>query len=96
MNILLLRDNSIDPLPLPVSLEKVGVSQFKAVAPTGMPFSIEVAVSISSSGAIDGGRRSTVSIPAGAVESTPLGVMRIAGTEDAVNVDTGDLPASAR
>ena len=89
---LALRDNIVDPLPLPVSLEKVGDSQFKGVAPTGMPFSIEVAVSTSSSGAIDGGA-GAVSIPAGAVESTPLGVSRKAGTEDAVTVDTGDLPA---
>ncbi len=92
LRILHLYSNTVDPLPLFVSLEKVGSSQFKAVAPTGAPFSLVLPVSISSAGEIEGGA-SKVTIPAGAVESAPLQVVREVGTEAAVTVDLGTLPA---
>ncbi len=92
LRILHLYSNTVDPLPLFVSLEKVGSSQFKAVAPTGAPFTLVLPVSISSAGEIEGGAR-TVTIPAGAVESAPLQVVREVGTEAAVTVDLGTLPA---
>ena len=86
-----LQGNSIDPMPLSVSLEKVGNNQFKAVAPTGAPFALAVPVS-SAGGTIDGSA-STVTIPAGAVESASVGVSRAEGDTEAVTVDIGTLPA---
>ena len=83
--------NPIDPLLLPISLEKVGADQFKVVAPTGLPFSLEVPVSVSSAGEIAGGVN-TVTIPAGGVESAPVRVSRISGTTDAVIASIGALP----
>ena len=87
-----LQGNSVDPLPLSISLEKVGDSQFKAVAPAGAPFVLTLPVSVSAGGMIEGGA-SAITIPAGAVESAPLGVTREAGVESAVTVDIGTPPA---
>ncbi len=86
-----LSGNLINPLPLTVSLEKVAESQFKAVAPAGAPFELVLPVSVSGPGAIAGGA-TTITIPIGSVESTPLTMARTAGTTDAVNVDIGTLP----
>ena len=83
--------NSINPLPLSISLEVLGDSQFRAVAPVGAPFEIEIPITASGAGAIAGGRE-FARIPAGAVESTPLSVVRVAGTTEAVTVDLGVLP----
>ena len=83
--------NSINPLPLPISLEVLGDSQFRAVAPVGAPFEIEIPITASGAGAIAGGRE-FARIPAGAVESAPLSVVRVAGTTEAVTVDLGVLP----
>ena len=83
--------NLLDPLPLPLSLEKVGDNSFKAVVPTGAPFALELPVSVGSSGEIEDGAGS-VSIPAGALESAALAVTRVAGTADAVEVEFGALP----
>ena len=83
--------NSVDPLALPLSLEKVGESQFKAVVPTGAPFAMDIPVSVSSDGAIEGDADS-VTIAAGVLESSALGVTRVSGTTGAVTVDIGTLP----
>ena len=83
--------NAVDPLPLSVSLEKAGNKQFKAVAPVGAPFTLAIPVSASSSGAIEGDVEA-VTIPAGAVESAPVGVSRVPGANEAVTVDIGTLP----
>ncbi|MXW21178.1 MAG: leucine-rich repeat protein [Gammaproteobacteria bacterium] len=85
-----LDDNAVNPLPLPVSLEKVGDTRFKAVAASGVPFDVEVSVRVSATGSIDGGAR-TVTIPAGSAESPLVGVSRVAGTEDAVTADIASL-----
>ena len=82
--------NSVDPLPLTVSLEKVGEGQLKAVAPTGAPFDIVLPVS-ARNGSISGGA-STLTIPKGSMASTFLTVIRTAGTTAAVTVDIGTLP----
>lgn len=87
-----LQQNRVDPLPLPLTLEKVGDSQFKMVAPTGAPFTLELPVSISGGGVTEGAV-SIVTIPIGAVDSAPIGVTRVPGKDDAVNVDIGELPA---
>ena len=82
--------NAVDPLPLTVSLEKVGGDQFKAVAPTGAPFDIVLPISVAN-GSISGGA-TTLTIPIGSVESEPLTVTRTPGTTFAVTVDIGTLP----
>ena len=87
-----LERNKVDPLQLSLSLEKVGINQFKAVAPAGAPFTLVLEVSASEGGAIGDGA-TTISIPSGAVESEPIGVMRQEGTDLAVNVDIGVLPS---
>ena len=91
LKLLQVQRNTVDPLILSVSLEKMGSNQFKAVAPVGAPFNLEVSLSINGPGTIDG-EVSAVTIPAGAVESAPLRVSRVAGTEDAVALDIAFLP----
>ena len=86
-----LHDNARDPLLLPVSIEKAGDSQFRATAPAGAPFDLDISVGVNAAGAIEG-NASAVIIPAGALASTTLGVMRSAGTEAAVTVDIHELP----
>ena len=87
---LYLYGNAVDPLPLTVSLEKVGTDQVKAVAPSGAPFEMVLPLSIAN-GSISGGA-TTVTIPAGSLESQPLTVTRTPGTSAAVTVDFGTLP----
>ena len=85
-----LQGNTVDPLPLTVSLEKVGVNQFKASVPAGAPFTITLPLRVAN-GAISGGV-STLTIPQGSVESGRLTVTRTSGTTTAVTVDIGTLP----
>ena len=87
---LYLYGNAADPLPLTVSLEKVGTDQVKAVAPSGAPFEMVLPLSIAN-GSISGGA-TTLTIPAGSFESQPLTVTRTPGTSAAVTVDFGTLP----
>lgn len=86
-----LSDNARDPLPLAVSLEKAGEGQFRAVAPSGAPFDLEVGVRVSETGMITGDV-AAVTISTGATESSPVEVVRVEGTEAAVTVDITDLP----
>ena len=89
------QDNSVDPMVVTVSLEKVGDNEFKATAPSGAPFTMTLPVSVAN-GSIDGGA-TTIGIPAGAVESGPLAVIRTAGTTAPVTADIGvPLPAPPR
>ena len=85
-----LQANSVAPMPLTVSLEKVGVNQFKATAPAGAPFAIILPVRVAN-GSISGGA-TTLTIPQGAVESAALTVRRTLGTTSAVTVDIGTFP----
>ena len=87
---LYLYGNSVDPLPLTVSLEKVGADQVKAVAPVGAPFEIVLPLTVAN-GSLSGGA-TTITIPAGSIESQPLTVVRTSGTSAAVTVDIGTLP----
>ena len=82
--------NPVDPLPLTVSLEKVGDAQFKAVAPAGAPFEIVLPIAVTN-GSISGGT-TTLTIPAGSVESDTLTITRTPGTTFAVTVNIGVLP----
>ena len=86
-----LSDNARDPLPLVVSLEKASEGQFRAVAPTGAPFDLEVGVSVSETGTIMG-NVAAVTISAGSTGSSPVEVLRVEGTEAAVTVDITGLP----
>ena len=88
---LYLRGNFFDPLPLPVNLTKVGDGQFKAVMPTGAPFTLGLTVSVSSGGEIEGGA-DTLLFPARAVESEPVEVTRAAGAEKSVSVKLRAFP----
>ena len=82
--------NSVDPLPLTVSLEKVGEGQLKAVAPTGAPFDIALPLNVRN-GSISGGAN-TLTISKGSVESGHLTVTRTPGMTAAVTADIGTLP----
>ena len=90
INRLAMGGNAADPLPLDVFLEKTGEGQFKAVAPTGAPFDVTLPIRVRN-GDISGGA-TTITIPAGSVESTPLTVTRTPGANLAVTVDIGRLP----
>ena len=85
-----LQGNPVDPLPLTISLEKVGVNQFKATVPAGSPFTIVLPFRVVN-GAISGGAN-TLTISQGSVESGHLTVTRTSGTTAAVTVDIGTLP----
>ena len=87
---LYLGENPVDPLPLTVSLEKIGDGQLKAIAPTGAPFEIVLPLAVAN-GSISGGA-TTITISKGSVESAPLTVTRTSGTTAAVTVDIGVLP----
>ena len=82
--------NAVRPLPLTVSLEKVADGQFKAVAPTGAPFEIVLPLDVSN-GSLSGGA-SSITIPAGSIESASLTVTRTPGSKFAVTADVGTLP----
>ena len=84
--------NAVDPLPLSVSLEKVDEYRFKAIAPAGAPFALELPLSVSGGGEIEGAADS-ITIPAGAAESVSLGATKIAAESDSATVDIGALPA---
>lgn len=86
-----LTGNAVDPLPLTISLKKVGNGQFKAVAPTGAPFKLVLPITVTN-GAITGGA-TRVTIPVGSVESETFSVTRTAGTTLSVSVDIGTLPS---
>ena len=87
---LYLGDNAVNPLPLTVSLEKVGEDGFKATAPTGASFDIVLPLSVAN-GTIDNGA-TTLTIPAGGLESEPLTVLRTSSRVSTVTVNIGTLP----
>ena len=87
---LYLYGNAVDPLPLTVSLEKVGADQVKAVAPAGAPFDLVLPLTVTN-GSLSGGA-TTITIPAGSLESQPLTVTRTPSTTAAVTMDIGTLP----
>ena len=86
-----LTGNLVDPLPLTISLKKVGNGQFKAVAPSGAPFKLVLPITVAN-GTVTGGATS-VTIPVGGVESETFTVTRTAGTTLDVSVDIGTLPS---
>ena len=85
-----LGNNTVDPMSITVSLEKVADGQFKAVAPTGAPFAIVIPIS-AMNGSI-AGDATTVTISQGSVESSALTITRTEGTTATVTMDIGTLP----
>ena len=83
--------NPVDPLPLPIFLKKVGQNQFKAIAPSGAPFTLTLPLSVSTGGSFEGDS-DTATIPAGASESALLRVTRDSSTQEAISVDIATLP----
>ena len=86
--------NLVDPLPLTVSLEKVGTNQFRAVAPAGATFDYILPISVEN-GSITGGATQLI-IPQGSVRSNVLTVVRTPGTTGHVTVNIGTLPSLPR
>ena len=83
-------ENPVDPLPITISLEKVGEGRFKVKVHTGAPFDIVLPILVAN-GSIDGGS-SSITIPVGRVESAEVSVSRTVGTAAAVTVNIGTLP----
>ena len=80
-----LSGNPTNPLPLTVTVEKVGTDQVRAKVLAGAPFAVDIPVTVAN-GALAGGA-SALGVAAGSVESTPVTVARTAGTTAAVTVD---------
>ena len=89
-----LAGNTVDPLPISISLEKVGTDQFKAVIPTGTPYTIVLPISVTNGSISDDA--TTTTITKGSLESDALTVTRTDGTTDAVIVNIGALPSLPR
>ena len=87
---LLVQGNTVDPLPITILLEKVSTNEFKATAPVGAPFAMTIPITVVN-GSISGGA-TTLTIPAGGVESQAHTVIRTPGTTAAVTLDIGTLP----
>ncbi|MCG9126968.1 cadherin domain-containing protein, partial [Candidatus Poribacteria bacterium] len=83
--------NTVDPMVISVTLERVAANEFKAKVPTGAPFSIVVPVSVTT-GTVNGGAN-TLTISTGEIYSGSLTVTRTAGTTDDVTADIGTLPS---
>ena len=82
---LYLHDNPTNPLPLTVTVEKVGTDQVRAKVLTGAPFAVNIPVTV-----VDGtlaAGATMLRVAAGAVEGTAVTVTRTAGTTAAVTVD---------
>ena len=84
-----LGDNAVN-LSITVFLEQIEENQFKASAPTGVPFNIVLPLSVMN-GTIDGGA-TTIEIPAGSLESEPLTVTPTPDASDPVAVNIVVLP----
>ena len=77
--------NPTDPLPLTVTVEKVGTNQVRAKVLAGAPFAVDIPVTLG-----DGtlaGSVTALSVTLGSVDGTAVTVTRTAGTTAAVTVD---------
>ena len=81
-----LHGNDVDPMPVEVSLISVGNGKVKATVSAGAPFAIEIPL-IVTNGTIDGD--STITIPAGSVESATF---TVTPGEGGATLDVGTLP----
>ena len=78
------------PLPLTVSLERVGTGQFKAVAPAGAPFELVLPIRVANATINEGA--TNITMPVGSVESDIFTVTPTLGATFAVSVDIETLP----
>ncbi len=85
LSTLRLGGNVVDPLPLIVSLQSVGIGEFKAVITTGAPFNIVLPISVTGGSISDG--TTSVTIPQGSAESASFNV-----TSTSAKVSFGTLP----
>ena len=83
-------DGNLRRLPITVSLERVGESQFLAKAHTGAPFELVLPIT-SVSGEMDD-NASSIIIPAGSLESAVHTISRKPDAVSAVTVNITDLP----
>ena len=94
LKFLYLQDNRVDPMPIKVSLEKVGRREIKATIPTAAPFDMDIPVSVENGTITDG--HTTISIKAGKLETAPadrLSVSRNVNVDDPVTASIGTLPS---
>ena len=87
---LALQGNTVDPLPLIVSLE-LTTDSVRATAPAGAPFTMELPVTAANGTFADGTSTTTLTIEAGMTESDPIAATRNAGAVT-MTVDFGTLP----
>ena len=90
LSVLNLRNNTASPVPVSVSLQRTSDGEFKASVPAGAPFSLTLPVSAENATIDD--QATSLTVSAGAVESTSLTVTRTAGTTEAVTANIGTLP----
>ena len=76
---------------LQVGLQAVGFGKFRAVAPSGAPFDIELPLTVTG-GSVVGGA-SSVTIRAGAIDSEILQAIRSQDSAAPITVDIGELPS---
>ena len=79
--------NTVDPMLITVTLEKVGTDQFKVVVPTGAPS--DVVVPVSATNGTLAGDVTTLTVSKGSTESTAVSVSRKANTTAAVTANIG-------
>ena len=86
-----LGSNTVDPMQITVTLEKVGEDQFKVVVPTGAPFDIVIPISATNGSVADSATSLTIS--KGSTESNTVTLSRTADTTAAVTANIGILPS---
>ena len=77
--------NTVDPLPLTVTVEKVGTDEARAKVLAGAPLAVAFKATVAN-GSLAGGA-TTLGVAAGSVEGTPVTVTRTSGTTATVTVD---------
>ena len=82
---LALGGNPTDPLPLTVTVEKVGTDQVRARVLAGAPFAVDIPVTVRT-GTL-AGSVTVLGVAAGSVDGTAVTVTRTAGTTAQVTVD---------
>ena len=82
--------NTVDPMLITVTLEKVGTDQFRVVVPTGAPSDVVVPISATNGTLADD--VTTLTVSKGSTESTAVSVSRTANTTAAVTANIGTLP----
>ena len=86
-----LSGNTVDPLPVIVTLERVARAKFKAAIPAGAPFAAAVPVTVTGGTLV--GTPATVTVAAGARDSGTRTVTPASTRTGAVEVTVGTLPA---